>query len=232
MISYLNTENIARSKDGVEYHPLRPFLPKNAKVLFLGSFPPQRKRWCMDFYYPNFINDHWRIEGQIFFGDKNHFIDLEAKRFKIEEIIAFCEERGLAFYDTSTAIRRLQDNASDKFLEVVEATDIRALIEQLPQLRAIVTTGEKATETICTYFGIEHLPKANECIPLTHPFAQDSQSKKNYNLSTINYQLSLHRLPSSSRAYPLAFNKKVEAYRQVLISSGVSRKLNNKSNKL
>ncbi len=24
MTSYLNTENIARSKDGVEYHPLRP----------------------------------------------------------------------------------------------------------------------------------------------------------------------------------------------------------------
>ena len=60
--SYLNTENIARSNAGIEYHPLRPFLPENARVLFLGSFPPQRKRWCMDFYYPNFINDHWRIE--------------------------------------------------------------------------------------------------------------------------------------------------------------------------
>ena len=103
MTSYLNTGNIARSKDGVEYHPLCPFLPENAKVLFLGSFPPQRKRWCMDFYYPNFINDHWRIEGQIFFGDKNHFVDLETKRFKIDEIVAFCQEKGLAFFDTSTA---------------------------------------------------------------------------------------------------------------------------------
>ena len=201
MTSYLNTENIARSKDGVEYHPLRPFLPDNAKVLFLGSFPPQRKRWCMDFYYPNFINDHWRIEGQIFFGDKNHFVDAANKRFRIEEIVAFCKEKGLAFFDTSTAIRRLQDNASDKFLEVVEPTDIHALISQLPHLRAIVTTGEKATETICNYFGIEHLPKTNESIPLP-----------NFQLSTINFQLSLHRLPSSSRAYPLSFDKKVEAY--------------------
>ena len=70
MTSYLNTENMERSRDGVEYHPLRPFLPEKAKVLFLGSFPPQRKRWCMDFYYPNFINDHWRIEGQIFYGER------------------------------------------------------------------------------------------------------------------------------------------------------------------
>lgn len=66
MKSYLNTSNIARSTDEVEYHPLIPFLPEHAKVLFLGSFPPQRKRWCIDFYYPNFINDHWRIEGEVF----------------------------------------------------------------------------------------------------------------------------------------------------------------------
>ena len=195
MTSYLNTENMERSRDGVEYHPLRPFLPERAKVLFLGSFPPQRKRWCMDFYYPNFINDHWRIEGQIFYGDKNHFVDLEAKRFRIDEIVAFCEEKGLAFFDTSTAIRRLQDNASDKFLEVVEPTDIPALLRQLPHLRAIVTTGEKATETICRTMGIMDVPKVNTYVEVSNG-------------------LLLYRLPSSSRAYPLSFDKKVEAYRR------------------
>ena len=202
MTSYLNTENIARSKDGIEYHPLIPFLPENAKVLFLGSFPPQRKRWCMDFYYPNFINDHWRIEGQIFFGDKNHFVDLENKRFKIDEIVAFCQEKGLAFFDTSTAIRRLQDNASDKFLEVVEPTNIRTLLAQLPHCQAIITTGEKATETICTSLGIPEIPKVNTSV---------SVSSITHHTSAI----SLWRLPSSSRAYPLSFEKKVEAYRQM-----------------
>lgn len=195
MTSYLNTENMERSRDGVEYHPLRPFLPERAKVLFLGSFPPQRKRWCMDFYYPNFINDHWRIEGQIFYGDKNHFVDLEAKRFRIDEIVAFCEEKGLAFFDTSTAIRRLQDNASDKFLEVVEPTDIPALLKRLPHLRAIVTTGEKATETICRTMGIMDVPKVSTYVEVSNG-------------------LLLYRLPSSSRAYPLSFDKKVEAYRR------------------
>jgi G:T/U-mismatch repair DNA glycosylase len=211
--SWLNEDNIRRSNEGVEYHPLIPFLPEKAKVLFLGSFPPQRKRWCMDFYYPNFINDHWRIEGEVFFGDRNHFVDVESKRFKIDEIIAFCQEKGIAFYDTSTAIRRLKDNASDKFLEVVEPTDILALIDQLPHLRAIVTTGEKATETICTSLGIPEIPKVNTYIKVT--LAQNSQSKKNSQLSTLNYQLSLYRLPSSSRAYPLAFDKKVACYRQL-----------------
>ena len=208
MTSYLNTENITRSKDGVEYHPLRPFLPQNAKVLFLGSFPPQRKRWCMDFYYPNFINDHWRIEGQVFFGDRQHFVDLATKRFRIKEIVDFCKAKGIAFFDTSTAIRRLQDNASDKFLEVVEPTDIPALLARLPHLKAIVTTGEKATDTICDTLHIPEAPKVNTFVTIPGATNQEGQ------------RLMLYRLPSSSRAYPLAFDKKVAAYQKMFEKMG------------
>lgn len=203
MESYLNTENITRSTGGVEYHPLVPFLPEHAKVLFLGSFPPQRKRWCIDFYYPNFINDHWRIEGEVFFGDRHHFVDEKVKRFNIDEIVAFCQEKGIAFFDTSTAIRRLQDNASDKFLEVVEPTDIPALVARLPHLKVVVTTGEKATDTICTSLQISTMPKVNTFVPIPGMYNQDGQ------------QMILYRLPSSSRAYPLAFDKKVEAYKRM-----------------
>lgn len=209
MESYLNTENIARSEGGVEYHPLRPFLPENAKVLFLGSFPPQRKRWCIDFFYPNFINDHWRIEGEVFFGDRNHFVDIEAKRFKINEIVSFCQDKGIAFFDTSTAIRRLMDNASDKFLEVVEPTDIPALISKLTHLKAIVTTGEKATDTICASLNIPEAPKVNTFVPIPKLLNHDSES------------IILYRLPSSSRAYPLAFPKKVEAYQKMFVYTGL-----------
>ena len=219
MTSYLNTENIARSRDGVEYHPLIPFLPENAKVLFLGSFPPQRKRWCMDFYYPNFINDHWRIEGQVFFGDRNHFVDASAKCFKLDEIVRHCEAKGIAFFDTSTAVRRLKDNASDKFLEVVEPTDIAALLRQLPCLRAIVTTGEKATETICASLGIPEVPKVNTSVALpqrgNRPLAAERLGSVSDGGQGGEGAFLLWRLPSSSRAYPLSFDKKVEAYRKM-----------------
>ena len=209
MKSYLNTENIKRSEGGVEYHPLIPFLPENAKVLFLGSFPPQRKRWCIDFYYPNFINDHWRIEGEVFFRDRNHFVGIEAKQFRINEIVSFCQDKGIAFFDTSTAIRRLKDNASDKFLEVVEPTDIPALISRLPHLKAIVTTGEKATDTICASLSIPESPKVNTFVTIP-------ELKNRYSEPLI-----LYRLPSSSRAYPLAFAKKAEAYRKLFEYVGI-----------
>ena len=207
--SWLNTENIARSRGGVEYHPLIPFLPENAKVLFLGSFPPQRKRWSMDFYYPNFINDHWRIEGELFFGDRQHFVASAEKRFSLRSIVCFCQQRGIAFFDTASAVRRLKDNAADEFLEVVEPTDIRRLLEQLPHVVAVVTTGQKATDTLCAYFGIAVGPKVGAWVDL--PGISNTDGR----------QVVLYRLPSSSRAYPLSFDKKVASYRKMFIRVGL-----------
>ena len=180
----------------IEYHPLQPFLPSNARVLFLGSFPPPKKRWCMDFFYPNFINDHWRIEGEIWFGDRNHFVDTEHKCLKKDEIVAFLNEKGIAFFDTAMAVKRLKDNASDAFLEIVEHTDIRVLLAQMPQCHAIATTGEKATTEVCAYFNVNTIPSPNTKVAL-----EDG--------------LTLYRLPSSSRAYPLSFDKKVEVYKRM-----------------
>ena len=207
--SWLNEENVRRSMEEVEYHPLVPFLPERAKVLFLGSFPPQRKRWCMDFYYPNFINDHWRIEGALFFGDRNRFVDLTDKRFKFEEIVAFCQEKGLAFFDTATAVRRLKDNAADEFLEVVEPTDISALLSRLPYCEVIVTTGRKATDTLCRYFNIGKGPKVGSSVPIPGICNREGTP------------LLMYRLPSSSRAYPLAFDRKAALYRAMFERVGL-----------
>ena len=180
----------------VERHPFEPFLPANAKVLMLGSFPPQSKRWSIDFYYPNFINDMWRIMGLIFFNDKNRFVDVAAKKFRLEDIVDFCTGTGIAMYDTATAVRRLKDNASDKFLEVVTPTDIPALLRQIPQCQAIVTTGEKATDPLCPTFGTS--------APATGEYSEFHFEGR---------PMRLYRMPSSSRAYPLPLEQKAAAYR-------------------
>lgn len=183
----------------VEEHPLEPFLPANAKLLMLGSFPPQKKRWSMDFFYPNLQNDMWRIFGLIFFDDKERFLFPDKKAFDKKRLIEFLTEKGIALYDTASSVRRLQDNASDKFLEVVEPTDIRLLLKQLPQCKAIVTTGQKATDIIRSQIDVEE-PKVGESCP----FEFEDRT------------LRLYRMPSSSRAYPLAIEKKASVYRFML----------------
>ena len=180
----------------IEKHPLEPFLPAKAKLLMLGSFPPQKKRWSMDFYYPNLNNDMWRIFGILFFDDKDYFLNETRKAFCRERIIDFLNEKGIALFDTASSIRRLQDNASDKFLEVVEATDVTALLRQLPECKAIVTTGQKATDTLRQQFNVEE-PKVGDY----SEFIFEGRAMR------------LYRMPSSSRAYPLPLDKKATAYR-------------------
>ena len=188
----------------IEKHPLEPFLPPKAKLLMLGSFPPQRKRWSMDFYYPNLNNDMWRIVGLLFFGDKEHFLNESRKAFCREQIVDFLNEKGIALFDTASSIRRLQDNASDKFLEVVQPTDIAALLRQLPECRAIVTTGQKATDTLCDTFHI-----SQPAIGSFSPFVTEGR------------ELRLYRMPSSSRAYPMKLEKKAVFYRKMLEEIGL-----------
>ena len=130
----------------IERHPLQPFLPENARLLMLGSFPPPKERWCMDFFYPNPQNDMWRIMGQVFFGDKQHFVN--GKVFKHEEIVSFGRKQGIAIFDMAQAVRRLQGNAADEHLEIVERTNIAALLPQIPQCHDICCTGGKAAETL------------------------------------------------------------------------------------
>ena len=179
----------------IEKHPFEPFLPENAKLLMLGTFPPAEKRWCMRFYYPNFINDMWRIFGICFYGDKLHFVLEQEKRFNLDSIIPFLEEKGIAMYDTATRIRRTRDNASDKDLEIVEETDLDSMLRQLPECKAVITAGQLATDVFCNHYGIEG-PKVGEYTE----FYLD------------NRVLRLYRMPSSSRAYPMRTERKAEYY--------------------
>jgi len=189
----------------IEKHPFEPFLPENARILFLGSFPPQPHRWCMPFYYPNWINDFWRIMGLIHFGDRDHFCIPGQRRFDEAAIRQFCADAGLAFYDTACEVRRLKDNASDAFLEVVRATDIPALLARIPCCDTLVTTGEKASTIVAGTFGCP-IPPVGDSIVIS------SEVEKSIPPSR---PLRFWRMPSTSRAYPFPLEKKAEAYRQL-----------------
>ncbi|WP_300797461.1 uracil-DNA glycosylase family protein [uncultured Alistipes sp.] len=187
-----------------EQHPLRPFLPENARLLMLGSFPPQRRRWSMEFFYPNLQNDMWRIVGLLAAGDKAYFLTADGRRFDQPRIEAFCRERGIALYDTAEEVIRLKDNASDNFLQVVREVDLSALLGAIPSCRTIVTTGQKATDTLCRITGCGEPP-----VGCSTAFAYAGR------------ELTLWRMPSSSRAYPRPVEWKAAYYRRVFTEAGI-----------
>ena len=188
----------------IERHPLTPFLPPNARLLMLGSFPPPRKRWCMDFFYPNRTNMMWEIFGLVFFGDSQRLVDAGNKTFRLPDIKALLEEHGIAIYDTACAVRRLSGNASDKDLEVVEKTDITLLLSKIPQCHDIVCTGQKSFSVLTDDFGVP--------VPTMGSF----------NEFTIDgRKMHLWRMPSSSRAYPMPLSEKASYYRHMMEHIGL-----------
>ena len=188
-----------QTEPAIERHPWAPFVPDKARILFLGTFPPKPVRWSMPFYYPNKINDFWRVMGVIFFdGDRDALWDSELKRFDLEAIRAFLTRERIALWDTAMAVRRLKDNASDKFLDIVEPINLAALLDAHPTIKTVVTTGEKATSVIAAQAGVE-VPAIGQPIEAM----------------VGAHRFTLWRMPSTSRAYPLSLEKKADAYRAV-----------------
>ncbi|WOE32265.1 MULTISPECIES: uracil-DNA glycosylase family protein [unclassified Acinetobacter] len=190
----------------IETHPLEPFLPPNGKLLMLGSFPPPKTRWKMDFYYPNYQNDMWRIFGLCFFQDKNYFLDLTNKSYHLHKIMNFLTEKGIGIFDTAYQVRRLKGNAADKFLDIVTPSNLQTLLAAMPNCQHILTTGDKATDTLM------------ESMPTGTAKPQIGQSVQ---CNFSGRQVTLHRMPSSSRAYPLPLDLKAKAYYQLFLIVGL-----------
>lgn len=190
----------------IETHPLQPFLPPNATMLMLGSFPPPKARWKMNFYYPNFQNDMWRIYGTVFFNNKDYFLNSDKTAFNQEKIERFLRAKGIAVFDSGYKIFRQQGNASDKFLQIIEPINLTEVLAQIPQCKVIMTAGEKATETLLSLLDEERVMLKNG---------------ENTSITIAQRQYQLYRLPSSSRAYPLALAKKAEIYRQFFTDIGM-----------
>ena len=190
----------------IETHPLQPFLPPNATMLMLGSFPPPKARWKMNFYYPNFQNDMWRIYGTVFFNDKDYFLNSDKTAFNQAKIEQFLRAKGIAVFDSGYKIFRQQGNASDKFLQIIEPINLTEVLAKIPQCKVIMTAGEKATETLLSLLDEERVMLKNG---------------ENTSITIAQRQYQLYRLPSSSRAYPLALAKKAEIYRQFFTDIGM-----------
>ena len=184
----------------IETHPFEPWLPVNAKLLMLGTFPPAPKRWAMEWYYPNFTNDMWRIFGLIFFGDKLHFVDEANKTYRLNELKQFLKKKGVALFDTALRIRRTTGTASDKDLEIVQPADLDGMLRSLPECKAVLAAGQLATKVFTEHYNI------------------DARNLKMGEYRTFDFEgraLKLYRQPSSSRAYPMKVEKKAVYYEQM-----------------
>ena len=185
----------------IEQHPWEPFIPEGARILIMGTFPPGAHRWSMDFYYPNPTNDFWKIMGLIFLGNPDAVRDSSGRKYDVDAVKTLMTEKHIALNDTARRVRRLKGNASDKFLEIIEPVPLFELLAVMPDCHAVATTGEKAAGVIAELTSTP-LPRMGEMI-------------------TDENGLMIFRMPSTSRAYPLALHKKADYYADMFRKVGI-----------
>lgn len=188
-------------EDIIETHPWAPFIPEDARILIMGTFPPGSHRWSMDFYYPNRTNDFWHMMGLIFYGNRDAFYDRSAKLFRLDEIKRLLTDKGIAMSDTARKVRRLKGNASDKFLQILEPVDLEGLLSQMPLCHTVATTGEKAAGVIADLTSTQ-IPAKGAMI-------------------TAPSGLEIWRMPSTSRANPLPLEQKAAYYAEMFRHTGI-----------
>ena len=158
----------------------------------------------MEFYYPNLQNDMWLIFGLVFFSDRNHFMEPGLKAFSKDRLEKFLREKRIALSDTAVQVIRHKGNASDAFLEITNPRDVGALLDTIPDCTAIVTTGEKATDTLCLFTGAAKPPVGGYT-----KFTHAGRTVRHY------------RMPSSSRAYPKRLEEEAAVYAAMCREEGL-----------
>jgi G:T/U-mismatch repair DNA glycosylase len=146
----------------------------------------------------------WRIFGLVFFDHADHFLTADRKSFREQAIREFLATKGIALWDTAMEVKRLKDNASDKFLEVWTPIDLTDVLAKLPCCEAIVLTGQKAMDTLLT------LVEADE--PRTGDYTETVYRGR---------KLRIYRMPSSSRAYPKPLADKAAVYARMFDELGM-----------
>ena len=136
-------------------HPIPAFVPANAEILILGSFPSVKSRENM-FYYGHPQNRFWRVLAAVYKSDVPQSID-EKVRFLLEhhialwDVLASCEITGSA----------------DSSIKNAVPNDLSVILSRA-DIRRIYTNG-KTSENYYKRFSEEITGRGSVCLPSTSP---------------------------------------------------------------
>jgi G:T/U-mismatch repair DNA glycosylase len=127
------------------------------------------------------------------------------KAFDEQKVKTFCTEKKIWIGDTAKQVIRLQGNASDDTLQVIQSFDIVEILQSLHHCTAVVVTGKKAMDTLMSVLQLSQQP-AVWC--------------------SVSYEIlwrvvKVYRMPSTSRAYPKPLAEKAEVYKNMFYEVGI-----------
>jgi G:T/U-mismatch repair DNA glycosylase len=131
-----------------ETHPWNWHIPEEATAAVIGTFPPTRRNWSFDFFYPNKNNYFWKIIAQITARPLFYFSGKEAVSER-KELLNRCK---VGVSDMGQIIRRKTGSSLDQNLEIVAYMDIFKLLQENPSIRKLIFTSSSGKSSAIGWF--------------------------------------------------------------------------------
>jgi G:T/U-mismatch repair DNA glycosylase len=131
-----------------EIHPWSRYIPAGAETVIIGTFPPTRRNWSFEFFYPNKNNYFWKIIARIASRPLLYVSGEEA----VNERRELLNRLKLGVSDMGQIIRRKTDSSLDENLEIVAYMDIFKLLEENPSVRKLVFTSSSGKSSAIGWF--------------------------------------------------------------------------------
>lgn len=186
----------------IEEHPIPPFIPKECKVLIMGTFPPKQeyfKNKSKFFFYGSVRNHLWNRMDNIFFDGKTTLKWTKLSSESIEDNInkkkRFLEERKIGMIDYMSKIRRSKEGSSrdvDLIIEedVLTNGSLIRILEDNPHIKAILCTYQLAYEELIKnpkfkYLNVEVI----QLLPATRSRDKKEAKDKNYRENLKKFEI-------------------------------------------
>ena len=131
-----------------EIHPWDWYIPEGAETVIIGTFPPTRRNWSFDFFYPNKNNYFWKIIARIANRPLFYFSGEEA----VNERKELLNHLKLGVSDMGQIIRRKTDSSLDQNIEIVAFMDIFKLLQENPSVRKLIFTSSSGKSSAIGWF--------------------------------------------------------------------------------
>ncbi len=167
-------------------HPYKPFIPRNATKLIVGTLPPPRfttgnlKPDDVNFCYGSRDGFLWPILDRLF--DLN--LKYENSEAAVNQRKDFLVKRGIGICDIVESSRRIKIDASDTGMQEVELRNFIEILRKNPGIETLLFTGGNSKNGP-EYFFRRHLRELGEgiklkvvsnIVPRVHQFLLDGRS--------------------------------------------------------
>lgn len=186
-----------------ELHPLEPFLPVRARLLMLGSFPPQRVRWSMDFL-PELAERYVAYRRTGIFRGQGVFSDTRRETFRQGTDRAFLRGERIGSLRYGRRDNPIEKQCFRQFSSSSARGRSGAVVgcgSDLPGDRDDGTEGYRCDRA---------------------PYRlRRAACGRSVEFAYADRMLRFYRMPSSSRAYPKPVEWKADYYRRMFAACGM-----------